>query len=172
MRSSRGEAACTGGARPSRGAVSGSCPAGGREGWRGSCAGSVRPAPRTQPVCRRATREQQFYYVVYTMNTTSAVGRYLRGRSSAVKFSIVLSSFRVRIVRSRRAGGKTWCTRCPGTVQPWAHDGAPQRDVWGAARRFSCGSGVQSAPGNRGDGVCGLLWRSSRSPRRRPAAPG
>ena len=104
--------------------------------------------------------------------TGSAVGRYLRGRSSAVKFSIVLSSFRVRIVRSRRAGGKTWCTRCPGTVQPWAHDGAPQRDVWGAARRFSCGSGVQSAPGNRGDGVCGLLWRSSRSPRRRPAAPG
>ena len=73
--------------------------------------------------------------------------------------------FRVRIVRSRRAGGKTWCTRCPGTVQPWAHDGAPQRDVWGAARRFSCGSGVQSAPGNRGDGVCGLLWRHPRHTR-------
>ena len=73
----------------------------------------------------------------------------------------------VRIVRSRR-GVKSALSM----VQPWAHDGAPQRDVGGAARRFSCGSGVQSAPGNRGDGVCGLLWRSSRSPRRRPAAPG
>lgn len=148
MRSSRGEAACTGGARPSRGAVSGSCPAGGREGWRGSCAGSVRPAPRTQPVCRRARHASSSS--TSTMNTTSAVGRYLRGRSSAVKFSIVLSC-QNRAEPARRwenlvhslswhgaAVGARWCSAAgrlggcaPLLVRFWGAECTRQPGRWG-----------------------------------------
>ena len=85
-----------------------------------------------------------------TMNTTSAVGRYLRGRSSAVKFSIVLSC-QNRAEPARRwenlvhslswhgaAVGARWCSAAgrlggcaPLLVRFWGAECTRQPGRWG-----------------------------------------